>query len=100
MRIKFDFIIKIGKKVWGAVDFQNVTNRLGGRSYTLIMFFAITAFWLALHSKLTADYAAVITALSGFHVARTIASDHYGDDDNNGNGNGAAPPPPPAAPGN
>lgn len=51
--------------------------RLGGRSFLLIVFFAVTGFILALRGLLTAHYVELITALSGFHVARTVASDHF-----------------------
>lgn len=64
------------KQVWTAVDFQPFYGKIGGRSFILIVFFALTAFWLAKHGLLTGAYAAVISALSGFHVCRAIASDY------------------------
>lgn len=50
---------------------------LGGRSFLLIVFFAVTGFILALRGELTVHYVELITALSGFHITRTIASDHF-----------------------
>lgn len=49
--------------------------RFGGRSFLLIVFFAVTGFVLAMHGLLTAQYVAMVTALSGFHVTRSIAED-------------------------
>ena len=65
------------QRIWAATNLQAIYWRLGGRSWLLIVFFAVTAFALAWRGKLTADYAAVITALSGFHIGRAIASDYY-----------------------
>jgi len=74
-------IARIKAAISKVADLQTWTNRLGGRSYALIVFFAVTAFLLALGGRLTDSYAMVITALSGFHVCRTIASDHFEDRD-------------------
>lgn len=64
--------------------FQNfnlrpVYNRLGGRSFLVVIFFAITGFWLAWNLKLTHDYVALVTALSGFHVWRATREDNKND---------------------
>ena len=63
-------------QIWTKADIQPIFGKLGGRSWLLILFFALTAFWLEYHGKLTADYAAVITALSGFHVGRAVMQDY------------------------
>jgi len=63
--------------VWLKADVQPVYAKLGGRSWLLIVFFAISAFILEWHGKLTADFAAVITALSGVHAGRAIMQDYH-----------------------
>lgn len=49
--------------------------RLGGRSFLLIVFFAVTGFFLATRGRLTGHYVELVAALSGFHVSRAIAED-------------------------
>ena len=63
------------RALWAALDLQPLLAKLGGRSYLLVTFFAVTGFWLEWHGKLTADYAGLVTALSGFHVWRSVMQD-------------------------
>jgi hypothetical protein len=65
------------KSLWNTVDLQPIYGKLGGKSWILVIFFALTAFYLALHNELTGAYAATISSLSGFHVGRAIASDYH-----------------------
>lgn len=62
-------------------DLQPVWGKMGGKSFAVVLFFAITGFYLALKGKLTDSYAALATALSGFHVWRAIKQDQCGGDD-------------------
>lgn len=59
----------------GLFDLRPVWARVGGRSFALTVFFAITGFILALTGKLTPEYAGLVTALQGFHVGRAIMQD-------------------------
>ncbi|MGH9685301.1 MAG: hypothetical protein ACRD4S_17025 [Candidatus Acidiferrales bacterium] len=52
-----------------------ILGALGGRHFVLCVFFSVTAFYLAVHGKLTADYAAAITAISGFTAWRAVSED-------------------------
>ena len=65
------------KGIWTKLDAKPVYQKLGGRSWILISFFALTAFYLEYVGKLTGSYAAVISSLSGFHVGRSIATDYH-----------------------
>ena len=47
------------------------------RSTMFGVFFALSAFTLALLGKLTGDYVAAITAIHGFVVTRAIADDYH-----------------------
>lgn len=53
--------------------------RLGGRSFLIVAFFAITGFLLERDGKLTDSYAALATALSGFHIWRATCQDKCSD---------------------
>jgi hypothetical protein len=50
---------------------------LGGRHFVLCEFFALTAFYLELHGKLTPNYAATITAICGFATWRSTSEDRH-----------------------
>jgi len=65
-------------KAWQSADLQALFNKLGGKSFLIVAFFALTGFWLEMHGKLTADYAGLATALSAFHIGRAIAQDKFG----------------------
>lgn len=54
-----------------------VYNFIGGRHTTFALFFAITAFVLALKGKLTMDYSAVITALQAFVLVHSAKEDYF-----------------------
>jgi len=47
----------------------------GGRHFVLAGFFAVTAFYLALHSLLTREYAGAMCAIQGFMTWRTTHED-------------------------
>lgn len=57
---------------------QTIWSILGGRSFLIVTFFAVSGFILALHGKLTADYAGLATALAGWHIGRAISQDRNG----------------------
>lgn len=69
------------KRVVTVIEMQPVYGKLGGKSWLIIVFFAVTGFILAWHNKLTDSYAALATALSGFHVGRAIYQDRFGGHD-------------------
>jgi ABC-type branched-subunit amino acid transport system permease subunit len=48
---------------------------MGGRHFLLAAFFAITAFYLALHGLLTREYAGAMCAIQGFMTWRTTHED-------------------------
>lgn len=54
-----------------------IYNFIGGRHTTFAIFFAITAFILALKGKLTADYVGVITALQALVLAHSAKEDYF-----------------------
>lgn len=58
-----------------AVTPRVIYGWLGGRHFVLCVFFAVTAAWFEWRGKLTADYAAAITAISGFAVWRAVSED-------------------------
>lgn len=64
------------KTIYAELDFQSLYAKFGGRSFLVIVFFAITAFILAWYNKLSPEYAVCITALSGFHVCRSVMQDY------------------------
>lgn len=74
----FEKVVVIIKKF----DLQPTWGKLGGKSFIIVSFFAVTGFILAMKGKLTDSYAALATALSGFHVWRAVKQD------TNGNGDG------------
>jgi hypothetical protein len=81
---------------WGSASMMPIYDKLGGRSWILVGFFALAATVLAWYGKLTDSYAAVITALSGFHIGRAIAQDYHDrkmSENGNGNGNHSVSPP-------
>lgn len=60
-----------------SANMQAIYGRLGGRSFLVVVFFAATGFVLSLKGKLTPDYAALATALSGFHIYRAVSEDNH-----------------------
>jgi hypothetical protein len=48
---------------------------LGGRHFVLALFFAVTAFYLALHGLLTREYAGAMCAIQGFMTWRATHED-------------------------
>jgi hypothetical protein len=66
------------KQLLLSANMRALYNRLGGRSFLVVTFFAVTGFFLAWHAKLTSDYAALATALSGFHIWRARSEDQHG----------------------
>lgn len=66
------------KKIYTELDLQSLYAKMGGRSFLVIVFFAITAFILAWYNRLSPEYAICITALSGFHIGRSIMQDYTG----------------------
>lgn len=75
------WIIEKAKRAFHAAEMQPIYGKLGGRSWLVIVFFAVTGFILAWHSRLTGAYAELATALSGFHVGRAIYQDRCGGHD-------------------
>lgn len=63
-----------------SASMQSLYGKLGGRSFILIAFFAVTGFFLARKGLLTDSYAALVTALAGFHVWRAVKDDCHDDD--------------------
>ena len=57
------------------VTLRGMYDRLGGRSFLVVAFFSVTGFWLQTHGKLDANYAALATALTGFHIWRARGED-------------------------
>lgn len=54
-----------------------IYNFVGGRHTMFAIFFAVTAFVLALKGKLTADYVGIITALQAFVLAHSAKEDYF-----------------------
>jgi len=52
-----------------------VQSRFSSRSFLIVVFFSITGFWLEAHGKLSPNYAALATALTGFHIWRARGED-------------------------
>jgi hypothetical protein len=58
---------------------RRLMGSFGGRSFLVVVFFSVTGFYLELHGKLDANYAALATALAGFHIWRARSEDDHGD---------------------
>lgn len=58
-------------------SFKGVISSLTARSIMFAAFFAVTAFYLALHGLLTQVYVNVIIALQLLIVGRAVASDYH-----------------------
>lgn len=56
---------------------RGLYDRFGGRSFLVVVFFSVTGFWLEMHGKLDASYAALATALSGFQIWRARGEDPH-----------------------
>jgi len=54
-----------------------VYNWFGGRCTFFALFFAITGFLLAWHSRLTPQYAVLIGALQGWVVVHSAKEDYF-----------------------
>lgn len=59
------------------ISLRPIYGKLGGRTFIIISFFSVTGFILAWHGKLNDAYAALATAVSGFHVWRARGEDHH-----------------------
>ena len=65
------------KSLLGRADLHVLWAKLGGRTFVIVGFLAVTGFILAWYGKLTYNYAALATSLSGFHVYRAIKEDDH-----------------------
>jgi hypothetical protein len=77
------------KSVISQIHTGQIFALVQGRHTAFAVFFAGTAFYLALHGKLTGDYAAVITSLQVIILAHSFKEDlflrqHGGDSPNSG----------------
>lgn len=59
------------------ISLRGLYDRLGGRSFLVVTFFSVSGFYLAYHGKLTDSYAALATALTGFHIWRARSEDEH-----------------------
>lgn len=59
---------------------ESVFGFLQGRHTAFAIFFAVTAFWLAAHGKLTDSYAVTITAIQAFVLAHSVKEDYFSKD--------------------
>lgn len=64
------------KSLLGRADLHILWAKLGGRSFVIVSFLSVTGFILAWYDKLTDSYAALATALSGFHIYRAVKEDN------------------------
>ena len=68
------------KSLLGRVDLHVLWAKLGGRTFVIVGFLAVTGFILAWYNKLTDSYAALAASLSGFHAWRSIKEDDHDRD--------------------
>lgn len=74
------------KAIAAGADMQALYGKLGGKSWLIVVFFAVTGFLLERAGKLTSSYAELATALSAFHIGRAIMQDRAERRDDDGKG--------------
>ncbi|MGH7745644.1 MAG: hypothetical protein ACREQ5_12775 [Candidatus Dormibacteria bacterium] len=73
--------IQAVKEIFTNFSARGLCGWLGGRSFLIVVFFSVTGFWLADHGKLSGSYAALASALTGFHIVRAVGEDKFGNCD-------------------
>jgi hypothetical protein len=76
-RREFGFMFDRVKAILAKANLRPILGRLGGRSFLVVAFFAITGFWLEKHGKLEPSYAALASSLTGFHIWRARNEDNH-----------------------